>query len=670
MADTKIDGEIIPPEDFQAAIAACCKNRDLDAAYADAPHKAKIYLGLLFYQIHFGEKANEKQVRQVMSEIKPELDASDIDYLATCPVLSEDERRNLLPEGAPLPPVSAKTVRMPPLRRPVMPPAIGIPAKEQQQQQQDPAPGQKTSVLRSPIAKASIAFLLAFIAASVAVAMWMEARKNEWMKICEEQKEDFSNKLAEKDSQISSAKATLESLRTAAGEERQRAKKKLDSLKDSAAEDRRRADEADARHANAVKALQLSHRAELDGLKTHYEKELKEALSYASSNASSGGPAPGVNPLVEYMLSNSGNVKPGGTLKPSGMSFTAFKEKQPSEPAVFKAKIRFGSGNHAYCDLLQNFDGPEKEAKNKFWAVRVLPMDRQAVDSGDGGLACFVTKNAADFGKEVVGLLDDGAYHVALVKLRFLSGRKFRQCCVMDEIEMWSAKAAEAFKDKVRNVDFSAAELRVAGSERRYVRGKIGVVMNIDPNVGVLTRPVLRVVMLTREKTRKNRYTVTDCIIEEPNAKTIDPFSANGNPGAAVARHTTTGVGGNGKSPSSPNRHRCVEEISASQSEVFSRNLATLSYVGIPLAAWQSDTGQSDGNGANDMTGYALLGEGAELFGYRVELWCDGACVKVHDTVNPHQRKELDIPDDWHVSFKHPEKFKYSAPVPQKDASN
>ena len=128
MADTKIDGEIIPPEDFQAAIAACCKNRDLDAAYDNAPHKAKAYLGLLFYQIHFGEKANEKQVRQVMAEIKPELDATDIDYLTTCPVLSEDERRNLLPEGTPLPPVSVKTIHMPPLRRPIMLPTIGIPA--------------------------------------------------------------------------------------------------------------------------------------------------------------------------------------------------------------------------------------------------------------------------------------------------------------------------------------------------------------------------------------------------------------------------------------------------------------------------------------------------------------------------------------------------------------
>ena len=60
--------------------------------------------------------------------------------------------------------------------------------------------------------------------------------------------------------------------------------------------------------------------------------------------------------------------------------------------------------------------------------------------------------------------------------------------------------------------------------------------------------------------------------------------------------------------------------------------------------------------------------ENAKMLGYRIEMWYRGGCVAVYDTIRASDLKKLQIPEDWHVSFAHPEKFKYRSPYSKKDA--
>ena len=56
------------------------------------------------------------------------------------------------------------------------------------------------------------------------------------------------------------------------------------------------------------------------------------------------------------------------------------------------------------------------------------------------------------------------------------------------------------------------------------------------------------------------------------------------------------------------------------------------------------------------------------MLGYRIEMWYRGGCVAVYDTIRASDLKKLQLPEDWHVSFAHPEKFKYRSPYSKKDA--
>ena len=68
--------------------------------------------------------------------------------------------------------------------------------------------------------------------------------------------------------------------------------------------------------------------------------------------------------------------------------------------------------------------------------------------------------------------------------------------------------------------------------------------------------------------------------------------------------------------------------------------------------------------------GYAKFDrdENAKMSGYRIEMWYRGVCVSVYDTIRSGDLKRLQLPEDWHVSFKHPETFKYRTPYSKKAA--
>ena len=94
----------------------------------------------------------------------------------------------------------------------------------------------------------------------------------------------------------------------------------------------------------------------------------------------------------------------------------------------------------------------------------------------------------------------------------------------------------------------------------------------------------------------------------------------------------------------------------------------TVTYAGIPLDT-QYSRSISGRTKEKYVFGYAKFDrdEKAVLLGYRIEVWYNGACVSVFDTIKASQLNRLQLPEDWYVSFKYPEKFKYRAPLSNKN---
>ena len=72
---------IIPEEDFREAIAACRQDPELDLYFKMAPRGAKLFIGLVFYSTHFGDKVDPRQYAECQAEIEPALSITDLTYL-------------------------------------------------------------------------------------------------------------------------------------------------------------------------------------------------------------------------------------------------------------------------------------------------------------------------------------------------------------------------------------------------------------------------------------------------------------------------------------------------------------------------------------------------------------------------------------------------------------
>jgi hypothetical protein len=83
-ADTEedlVEDSIIPEEDFREAIAACRQDPELDLYFKMAPRGAKLFIGLVFYSTHFGDKVDPRQYAECQAEIEPALSITDLTYL-------------------------------------------------------------------------------------------------------------------------------------------------------------------------------------------------------------------------------------------------------------------------------------------------------------------------------------------------------------------------------------------------------------------------------------------------------------------------------------------------------------------------------------------------------------------------------------------------------------
>ena len=76
-----VEDSIIPEEDFREAIAACRQDPELDLYFKMAPRGAKLFIGLVFYSTHFGDKVDPRQYAECQAEIEPALTITDLTYL-------------------------------------------------------------------------------------------------------------------------------------------------------------------------------------------------------------------------------------------------------------------------------------------------------------------------------------------------------------------------------------------------------------------------------------------------------------------------------------------------------------------------------------------------------------------------------------------------------------
>ena len=327
-------------------------------------------------------------------------------------------------------------------------------------------------------------------------------------------------------------------------------------------------------------------------------------------------------------------------MAPSDMSLAMFISGRVQEPTVFKVKIAVASfeeyGSRAVTGSFSIDD-----CRNLFWAIKLRPFRYR----DDYGLAkpmiCYVKKNSKA-GVIVKEALKDGGYHAALVQMRYLSDHSMYKCCMVDEIEILAAESPDV------KVKFSSTRLGVVKSASYdYIQGTITA--NVRSKFKFFKKPILRVVLLTEENGAR---VVRDLILNEPNLKAT---------GDSVYCSTTKG--------DLQNESRVlqyIEELSTTQSEVSKEQYGTVSYVGVLLGG---RTRQGiNGTKSVNMFGFSKFDkdENAKMIGYRLEMWQKGECVAVYDTIRSSALKRLQLPEDWHISFKYPDKFKYCSPFERK----
>ena len=330
-------------------------------------------------------------------------------------------------------------------------------------------------------------------------------------------------------------------------------------------------------------------------------------------------------------------------MTPSDMSMAMFRSARIKEPTVFKAKVAIAPWDSVYYEER----GPVEDFRNQFLAVRVQPYNARMEQSAARHF-CFV-KKSSEAGNVVASALRDGGIHAALVSLRYSDKPDYEGVCVLDEIEMLEYGEATDISVKFTSTRISV----VKGKDRDILQGKISA--RISTSKKFFNRPVLRVVVLSEEN---GSLVIRDSIMDEPNIKVIGVSDT-------VSRYTTT-EGNDQNEP--PPYERFIEEISKNQSEVSKEVFSTVTYNGLPLGLREKRT--ISGAKIVHEFGYAMFDrdENAKLLGYRLEMWYRGSCLAVYDTIKPAQIKKLQLPDDWHVSFSYPDKFKYRSPFSKKAA--
>lgn len=343
-----------------------------------------------------------------------------------------------------------------------------------------------------------------------------------------------------------------------------------------------------------------------------------------------------------------------GSTVSSGVSLPVFMSTQMVEPNVFTANASITDWDYSIPYILrENF-------RDKLYAVRITPCENVPNQRFRNGYYCFAKKDAP-VGKAVFDALKDGQAHLVRVKLRhcLLKDLNFgsmmtisrvrdgvvyqsdtsEKICVIDSIEIQRAKAKEAQEIEAK---FTKTRLSMVQSkDMDYLQGTITA--RIKSKAKYFKKPVLRVVVLTEERGTLyfNEMIMKDVGVNKLPRYSFDSESSFGNIGSTS-----------------------IEEISYSQTQVSLSAYSTVSYSGYTLDDennFSSSSFRSRGRKQRATTGYIKfkLDQEAKVIGYRIEMWHNGMAVSSYDSMRENLLKKFDLPEDWYISNKYTQKFKY-----------
>lgn len=363
--------------------------------------------------------------------------------------------------------------------------------------------------------------------------------------------------------------------------------------------------------------------------------------------------------LVTLMLTA---VCTHGALKESEVSPTFFKAQKMTVETVFRATVSLSTAEVAEL----------RARKNLYWAVNAALVGVD--DDARTESVVTVVERESLVGKKVLEILKDGKEHKALVAVRYRTlpadadDKSEPEICELTDMAEcgrgWTVLAegetAEAGAGEVTDITARLTKTRLTvmkGNECDYVQGKIG--MQIRSSQKFFAKPLLRVVLLVDENGSR---AVRDMIVHDPDIKVVEEITASN------WMPFTTTMPGVENAPDS--RCRTIKDISEEQAEVAREKYAKVEYEGVWLGT-QNRHGVK-GNWVQTLLGYSVFDrdEKAKILGYRIEVWYKGVCVESYDSLSASKRKSLQLPDDWHVSFKYPTKFAYKSPWASKKTAS
>lgn len=365
-----------------------------------------------------------------------------------------------------------------------------------------------------------------------------------------------------------------------------------------------------------------------------------------------------------------------GSTVSSGVSLPVFMSTQIVEPNVFTANISIADWeNYSIPYVLR------ESYRDKLYAVRITHNENQPNQLSRSAYCCFAKKDTP-VGKLVFDILKDGQMHLVRVKMRHClikdlncgpmrPGTRIRdgvvyrtesdqKICIIESIEVIQKNDTLQSKSKwVQEIDAKFTKTRlsmVQSKDMDYIQGTISARIKSKTKSKYIKKPILRLVVLTEEN---GALHVNEMIMKDVGVNKLPRYIVD------------SGF------ENSENQSLSIEELSYNQTQVSLSTYSNVSYYGYTLedpnsysvSTYRSRDGRSrsyityrsSDKKSRTPTGYIKfkLDQEVKMIGYRIEMWNNGVSVSSFDSMRDNVLKKFDLPEDWYISNKYTQKFKY-----------
>ncbi|MBO5905520.1 MAG: hypothetical protein J6Q84_03770 [Kiritimatiellae bacterium] len=361
----------------------------------------------------------------------------------------------------------------------------------------------------------------------------------------------------------------------------------------------------------------------------------------------------------------------------SGVSLPVFMSTQMVEPSVFTANISIADWeNYSIPYVLR------ESCRDKLYAVRVTSNVNQSNQFPRSSYCCFAKKDVP-VGKQVFDILKDGQMHLVRIKMRHClikdlnfgptrpvtrvrDGVVYRtesdqKVCIIEEVEVLQNKIeVQQSKSKwIQEIDAKFTKTRlsmVQSKDMDYIQGTISARIKSKTKSKYIKKPILRLVVLTEEN---GALHINEMIMKDVGVNKLPRYVF----GSSIE--------------SNENQSISIEDLSYNQTQVSLSTYSNVSYYGYTLEddnrysvnTYRSRDGssrsyityRSSDRKSRTPTGYIKfkLDQEVKMIGYRIELWNNGVLASSYDSMRDNVLKKYDLPEDWYISNKYTQKFKY-----------